>query len=286
MLWRLPLRIFWWLFGGIIRTIVVLVLLLGLAYFVMRLTPLDEFWRAKFYASIGKTADAEHWYKLGLTQHPKSRFSPQGHYELAELLYDQKRYREAIGHYGKALEGGLTPEQKREALLKIAEAYLKSGELLKAAQRFEQFAQLFREDERASKALFLAGESYRKAKRNADARRCWQRLSANYPTSPFAPKALWMLAELAESEGNENLARQVYQKLVERYPQSAEAAKANTRLAVWHYRKGDYKSAAKAYTEALKATPELLRDALHSEAMQKLWKKLKEQIGTVIQDKP
>ncbi|MFN3422115.1 MAG: tetratricopeptide repeat protein, partial [Armatimonadota bacterium] len=130
------------------------------------------------------------------------------------------------------------------------------------------------------------GESYRKAKRNADARRCWQRLSANYPTSPFAPKALWELAELAESEGNENLARQTYQKLVERYPQSAEAAKANARLAVWHYRKGDYKSAARAYTEALKAAPELLRDALHSEAMQKLWKKLKEQIGAVIQPKP
>lgn len=286
MLWRLPLRIFWWLFGGIIRTLVALVLLLGLVYFIMRLTPLDEFWRARFYARIGRTADAEHWYKLGLTQHPKSRFAPQGHYELAELLYDQERYREAIGHYGKALEGGLTPEQKREALLKIAEAYLKSGEPLKAAQRFEQFAQLFREDERASKALFLAGESYRKAKRNTDARRCWQRLSANYPTSPFAPKALWSLAELAESEGNENLARQVYQKLVKRYPQSAEAAKANARLAVWHYRKGDYKSAAKAYTEALKATPEILREALHSEAMQKLWKKLKEQIGAVIQPKP
>lgn len=286
MLWRLPLRIFWWLFGGIIRTVVVLVLLFGLVYFVMRLTPLDEFWRARFYARIGKAADAEHWYRLGLTQHPKSRFAPQGHYELAELLYSQERYREAIGHYGKALEGGLPPEQKREALLKIAEAYLKSREPLKAAQRLEQFAQLFREDERVSRALFLAGESYRKAKRNADARRCWQKLSANYPTSPFAPKALWGLAELAEVEGNEKLALQTYQKLVERYPQSAEAAKANARLAVWHYRKGDYKSAAKAYTEALKAAPDLIKEALQSEAVKKLWQKLKEQVGSAIQHSP
>ncbi len=286
MLWRLPLRIFWWLFGGIIRTLVVLVLLFGLAYFIMRLTPLDEFWRARFYASIGKISDAEHWYRVGLTQHPKSRFAPQGHYELAELLYSQERYREAIGHYGKALEGGLTPEQKREALLKIAEASLKSGEPLKAAQRFEEFARLFREDERASRALFLAGEGYRKAKRNSDARRCWQKLSANYPTSPFAPKALWALAELAEAEGNENLARQIYLKLVERYPQSAEAAKANARLAVWHYRQGDYKSAVKAYSEALKAAPDLLKEALQSEALQKWWRKLREQIGSAIQPKP
>ncbi|MCS7265296.1 MAG: tetratricopeptide repeat protein, partial [Armatimonadetes bacterium] len=276
MLWRLPLRIFWWLFGGIIRAIVALALLLGLAYFVMRLTPIDEFWRARFYARIGKVDDAEHWYRLGLKQHPKSKFAPKGHYELAELLYSQERYREAISHYGKALEGGLTPEEKREALLKIAESYLKSGEPLNAGKRFEQFAQLFREDERASKALFLAGESYRKAKRKDDARRCWQKLSASYPTSPFAPKALWSLAELAESEGNEDLARQIYLKLVERYPQSAEAAKANARLAVWHYRQGDYKAAAKAYSEAIKAAPELLKEALQSEAVKKFWQKLKE----------
>lgn len=286
MLWRLPFRVFWWLFGGIIRALVIVILLAGLAYFVMRLTPLDEFWRARFYARIGKTAEAEHWYRTGLTQYPKSKFASQGHYELAELLYSQGRYREAIGHYGKALEGGLTPEQKREALLKIAEAYLKSGEPLKAAQRLEEFAKMFLEDERASRALFLAGESYRKAKRSEDARRCWQRLSANYPTSPFAPKALWGLAELAESEGNEKLALQTYQKIVERYPQSAEAAKANARLAVWHYRKGDYKSAAKAYTEALKATPDLIKEALQSEAIRKLWQKLKEQIGSAIQPSP
>lgn len=286
MLWRLPLRIFWWLFGGIIRLVITLALLFGLVYFVMRLTPLDEFWRARFYARIGKTAEAEHWFLAGLKQHPKSRFAPQGHYELAKLLYQQERFREAIGHYGKALEGGLTPEQKREALLKIAESYLKSGEPLKAAQRFEQFAQLFREDERASRALFLAGESYRKAKRNSDARRCWQRLSANYPTSPFAPKALWALAELAEAENNEALARQIYRKLVERYPQSVEAAKVNARLAVWHYRQGDYKAAAKAYTEALKAAPELLKQALQSETLQKWWRKLQTQLKEAIQRQP
>ncbi len=286
MLWRLPLRIFWWLFGGIIRTIVALLLLLGLGYFGMRLTPLDEFWRARFYARIGKIAEAEHWYLLGLNQHPKSKFAPQGHYELANLLYGQERYREAIGHLGKALEGGLTPEQKREALMKIAEAYLKSGEPLKAAKRFEEFAQIFREDERASRALFLAGESYRKAERKEEARNCWQKLSAHYPTSPFAPKALWALAQLAEGEGKENLAQQIYRKLVERYPQSSEAAKANTRLAVLHYKQGNYKAAVKAYSEALKAAPELLKEALQSEAVRKLWQKLKEQVGSAIQTSP
>jgi len=286
MLWRLPLRIFWWLFGGIIRAVVAIILLLGLAYFVMRLTPLDEFWRARFYARIGKTAEAEHWYRIGLQQHPKSRFATQGHYELAELLYEQERFSEAIGHFGKALEGNLTPEQKREALLKIAEAYLKSGKPLEAAKRFEQFAQLFSEDERASRALFLAGEGYRKSHRNKDARRCWEKLSSKYPHSPFAPKALWALADLAEAEGNETLARQIYRKLVERYPQSAEAAKANARLAVWHYKQGDYKAAARAYTEALKAAPDLLREALQSEALQKWWRKLKEQIGSAVQPKP
>jgi Tetratricopeptide repeat. len=94
------------------------------------------------------------------------------------------------------------------------------------------------------------------------------------------------LAELAEGEGNEALARQIYRKLVERYPQSAEAAKANARLAVWHYRQGDYKAAARAYTEALKAAPDLLREALQSEALQKWWRKLKEQIGSAVQPKP
>lgn len=286
MLWKLPLRVFWWLFGGLIRTVVVLILLFGLAYFAMRLTPLDEFWRARFYASIGKNSEAEHWYRLGLQQHPKSHFAPQGYYELAELLYGQERFREAIGHYGKALEGGLTPEQKREALLKIAEAYLKTGEPLKAAQRFKQFAQFFSEDEQASRALFLAGESYRKVGHNKDARWCWEKLSGKYPHSPFAPKALWALAELAEAENKEGLARQIYQKLAERYPQSAEAAKANARLAVWHYRKGDYKAAARAYTEAVKAAPDLLRKALQSEALQKWWRKLRDQIGYVVQPKP
>ncbi|MER3501192.1 MAG: hypothetical protein IMHGJWDQ_001201 [Candidatus Fervidibacter sp.] len=286
MLWRLPLRLFWWLFGGIIRAVIAFLLLLGLLYFLMRVTPLDEFWRARFYSYIGNVGEAERWYRLGLQQHPHSRFAPQGHYELAELLYLKGRYREAIGHFGKALEGNLTPEQKREALLKVAEGFLKSGEPLKAAQRFEQFAQQFREDERASRALFLAGQGYRTAKRPRDAQRCWQKLSATYPTSPFAPKALWALAELAESEGNPAFARQLYRKLVARYPQSAEAAKANARLAVWHYQQGDYKAAAKAYTDALKAAPKLLREALNSETLNRLWKKLREQIGGTLQPSP
>lgn len=286
MLWRLPLRLLWWLFGGIIRTLVALALLIGLVYFFLRLTPLDEFWRARLYAHLGKWTDAEKWYRQGLQQHPRSRFAAQGHYELAELLYRQERFRDAVGHFGRALELGIPPEQKREALLKIAEAFLKTGEPLKAAQRLEQFARQFPDDERASRALFLAGDGYRKGRRPKDARRCWEQLCARYPHSPFAPKALWALAEMAEAEGNKTLTQQLYQKLVTRYPQSAEAAKANARLAVWHYQKGDYTAAARAYTEAIRAAPELLREALQSEALQRWWKKLREQIGSAVQPSP
>jgi tetratricopeptide (TPR) repeat protein len=142
----------------------------------------------RFYAHLGNFAEAERWYRLGLQQYPRSRFAPQGHYELAELLFRQERYKEAIRHYGKALEGGLTPEQKREALLKIAEAFQKSGEPLEAARRFEEFAKTFREDERAAKAWFAAGENYRQAGRDKEALRCWEKVSANYPTSPLPPK--------------------------------------------------------------------------------------------------
>ncbi len=286
MLWRFPLRLFWWLFGGLIRAVVALLLLAGLVYFFFRLTPLDEFWRARFFAHLGNLKEAEHWYRQGLQQHPRSRFAPQGHYELAELLYRQERFREAIGHFGKALEGGLTPDQKREALLKVAEAFLKVDEPLQAAKRFETFVQRYPDDERASRALFLAGESYRKAKRFKEAERCWQQVSARYPHSPFAPKALWALAELAEENKNEALVRQLYRKLVERYPQSAEAAKANARLAVLHYQKGDYKAALKAYTDAVKAAPELLKEALHSETLRQWWQKLREQVGAAVQSKP
>ncbi len=286
MLWRLPLRLFWWLFGGIIRTVIIIVLLLGLAYLVMRLTPLDEFWRARLSAKVGKVAEAEHWYQVGLRQHPDSRFAPQGHYELAQLLFAQERYREATGHFGKALAGGLLSETKREALLKIAEAFQKSGQPLEAARRFEQFANLFSEDERAAKAWFEGGECFRQAERNADARRCWQKVSANYPNSPFASKALWALAEMEEKEGNEKHALQLYRKLVERYPNSAEGAKANARLAVWHARKGDYKAALKAYSDALKGAPQAVREAISSETMQKWWKKLKEHAGNLLQPSP
>jgi TolA-binding protein len=286
MLWRLPFRLFWWLFGGLIRTAVTLLLLFGIVYLVLRLTPLDEFWRARFYAHLGNLAEAERWYRLGLQQYPRSRFAPQGHYELAELLFRQERYKEAIRHYGKALEGGLTPEQKREALLKIAEAFQKSDEPLEAARRFEEFAKTFREDERAAKAWFAAGENYRQAGRDKDAQRCWEKVSANYPTSPFAPKALWAMAEMAEENGDADRATHLYRKLVERYPQSAEAAKANARLALWHYRQGDYTEALKAYGEALKAAPQVLRDALNSEALRKAWQKLREQASHFIQSSP
>ncbi|GBC98348.1 Cell division coordinator CpoB [bacterium HR17] len=286
MLWRWPLRLFWWLFGGLIRTAVTLLLLFGVVYLVLRLTPLDEFWRARFYAKIGKTDEAEHWYRLGLQQYPRSRFAPQGHYELAELLFARGRYREAVGHFGKALEGGLTPEQKREALLKIAECFQQSGMPLDAARRFETFAKTFPDDERAAKALFAAGESYRQVDRADKARRCFEKISANYPASPFAPKALWALAELAEQKGDEQQALLLYRKLVERYPQSAEAAKANTRLALWHYQHGDYKAALKAYGDALKAAPQVLRDALDSEKMRQLWQQLKERAGELLQSSP
>ena len=94
------------------------------------------------------------------------------------------------------------------------------------------------------------------------------------------------MAEMAEENGDADRATHLYRKLVERYPQSAEAAKAHARLALWHYRQGDYTEALKAYGEALKAAPQVLRDALNSEALRKAWQKLREQASHFIQSSP
>lgn len=286
MLWRLPLKLFWWLFGGLIRTVVVIALLFGLVYLAMRLTPLDEFWKARLYSNIGNAKEAEKWYNLGLQQHPNSRFAPQGHYELGNLLFAQKRYKEARGHLSKALEGKLPPELKRDILLKVAESFQKDGQPLEAAKRFEKFANTFPEDERTAKGLFLAGNCYRQANQPKDAERCWQKVSGRYPSSPFSPKALWELAELKEEQSEQKSALQLYRKLIERYPKSPEAAKANARIAVWHYRQGNYKEALQAYGDALKAAPKVLQDALTSENLKKLWQRLKESASSLLQPSP
>ena len=259
---KLIVRLIGWMVQHIIATIILLIVIVTACILGMRLTPLDEFYRARLYAKAGDYAQAEYWYERGLKSHPNSRWAPQAHYELGVLLLKQKRYKKAIGHLGKSLEQ-LTGDAKKDALLCVAECYAGLQRWKLAARRYALVAVSYPQDEMlAAKALYHAAKCYEKAGMEGEAGKSYRMVFSNYPTSPYAPKALLAYGRILEAKKARERALKQYELLIRRYPDSDEAITARLRIAQIHQAQKRYRDALSMWMELVKLAPRIARSAL------------------------
>ncbi|MCS7252987.1 MAG: tetratricopeptide repeat protein [Armatimonadota bacterium] len=271
MFWliRMFIRLIMWLISHIVSVAIAIFLIALVAFIVARTTPLDEFYRARACAKVGDYENAEHWYRKGLEAHPNSRYAPQARYELGLLLFEQKRYNEALVQFQAALDR-LTDGQKRaKALVSIGDCYANMKKWEKAASSYMRALKEHHFDEALSAtALLRAGRCYESAGNLSAAGNAYRKAFQEHPTAPDAPKALLSYADLLYKLGKHDRAIEHYKLLIRRYSDSDEAVIARLRLARAYEAQRNYKNAISTLLDFLRHAPRLARTAAYRQLME------------------
>ena len=120
--------------------------------------------------------------------------------------------------------------EEADALFSSAFEKLKTGELVRAASEFQEFARRYPHHPAADNALLDEGIAFYGLRRYADASTAFRTLIKRYPAGDAVPEAMFREAECAERLGHRDQARTLFGHLKDAYPQSAEAARAGRRL--------------------------------------------------------
>jgi tol-pal system protein YbgF len=126
--------------------------------------------------------------------------------------------------------GGAGSPEEADSLFSDAFEKLKTGELVRAANEFQEFARRYPHHPAADNALLDEGIAYYGLRRYADASTAFRTLIKRYPAGDAVPEAMFREAECAERLGHRDQARSLLSHLKDSYPQSAEAARAGRRL--------------------------------------------------------
>jgi tol-pal system protein YbgF len=126
--------------------------------------------------------------------------------------------------------GSSSSPEEADALFSSAFEKVKTGELVRAASEFQEFARRYPHHPAADNALLDEAIAFYGLRRYQDALGALHTLIKRYPAGDAVPEALYREAECSEKLGHPDQARKVLSQLKESYPQSPEAARADRRL--------------------------------------------------------
>jgi tol-pal system protein YbgF len=126
--------------------------------------------------------------------------------------------------------GSSSSPEEADALFSSAFEKLKTGELVRAASEFQEFARRYPHHPAADNALLDEAIAFYGLRRYQDALGALHTLIKRYPAGDAVPEALYREAECAERLGHPDQARKILSQLKDSYPQSPEAERAGRRL--------------------------------------------------------
>lgn len=278
MFWliRMLVRTAIWIASHIVSVAVIVAIIVLAAFIISRMTPLDEFYRARAYAKVGDYKAAEQWYRKGLDAHPNSRYAPQARYELGTILLEQKRYGEALTQFQAALDKLTDGRQRAKTLISIGDCYANMKKWDAAAVSYMRAVKECQLDEElAATALFRAGKCYESANNFSAAGNAYRKAFEEHPTAHDAPKALLAYADLLCKLGKHERAIENYNLLIKRYSDSDEAVIARLRLAKAYEAQRNYKGAAIALLDFIRHAPRLAQTAAYKQLVESAKEQLK-----------
>jgi len=210
-------------------------------------------------------------------------------FRLADTLYRQKKYEDAIAEYLKVVNQFPDSDQTPRVLSNVMQAYAQLGDPLMVKVVAEYLGERFSGDPSAARALLLAGKHYLDAKDEPMYMFCYETYLKHFPEHERAAGVLFSLAGLrrraGDDEGRMRYLRRIltdyqedqyylrtlqmlawdayrserfdeavhyFQRFVEEEQPGLERAKAQFAMADAHFRSEEYIPAVKAYTELIR----------------------------------
>ena len=177
-----------------------------------------------------KESAAADSYRRLLKDHPESKLGPAVRTELAELLYEDKKYDQAV-EFLEALtaDGSTDPKLLAGAYYRLGWCYQKLGKADKAAAAFSKFdpAKGGASEEVAASALLQAGLAYAEQGKFDAAEASLAAMVKQHAKNPQASVALLRLGEVQAEQGKYEASAQSYSTFLEKFSKDPFASRAH-----------------------------------------------------------
>lgn len=217
----------------------------------------------QLYTELGAGEKAiEHYLSMGAKG--KESNAKEAVLLIAQVHYNQKRYRDAIPYYWQFLQDNpLDPRSSEVQELLLNSYWLgdrQNPELFSAVSRYPNHPIV------AHIRWQIGVEAYQKGDYER-ARQFFSSYAADYPKSPYAGDSLFYLGEALSKIGDAQAAAQAYRRFAADYPKHKLAATAGLRLGALLYEGGKYEESAAAYGRLGAGKDETAAEAIFNQAV-------------------
>ncbi|MBU1045410.1 MAG: tetratricopeptide repeat protein [Candidatus Omnitrophica bacterium] len=227
------------------------------------------FAKAKTFSDLNRTDQAISCYQSLVKQFPQNQLIAEVHYNLG-ILYLKKLNDKSSALKELKLVIQLTndPKIKVNALSKIADIYLESGDVELAQKGYDKILIDFADSPYADYAQYQLGISFLKQGRLDAAILAFNNVINNFPQSASLAPARYQLGIAYFKKGNYSVAIRELNSTIEKYPDGEFKEQAQFHVATAFYNLKKFDDAIAMYNQIIKTTKdkELLWRCLHQRA--------------------
>jgi len=214
---------------------------------------------------LGRDQEAAMLADAYINTHPNSQFSQEIRFKKAELLFNSRKFENAIAEYedflSKDRNASTMPEKHAEALLMMGKSYLGLNDTSRAFATFARLQERFPKSPSAAAAALELGLFRVEQKRFAEADTIFARLTRQYPSDESGIRAAFERANLREARGDTAQAMVLYKGVAERYAGTDYGDRCRFRVGTWFRSRNEFDSARAQFAMLLNRTDELGAEA-------------------------
>lgn len=232
---------------------------------------LDEV--AKLFAELGRNGEAVDALELLYYELPRHQRAPRAGrrltrlrdklpavekshlynlaFDRAELLMEQRRYREAYNGFASLLKRFSKQADIDLVRLRMATCQYRRRQLTASLANFKRV----KRDALVPEAIFYQAEVARRKRRRSTFRVRVGELETRYPKSPWTEKAIWSLANHLADDEEHDEALAHYRRLIQQFPQGDHVLDAKWRVHFASFNSGRFEEAGFGLEEAARERP-------------------------------
>jgi TolA-binding protein len=214
---------------------------------------------------LGRDQEAATLADAYITNNPNSQFSQEIRFKKAELLFNSRKFENAVAEYedflNKDRNADKTPEKHAEALLMMGKSYLGLNDTSRAFATFARLQERFPKSPSAAAAALEVGLFRMEQKRFVEADTLFARLTRQHPNDESGIRAAFERANLRETRGDTAQAIVLYKGVAERYAGTDYGDRCRFRVATWFRSRNEFDSARAQFALLFNRTDELGAEA-------------------------
>jgi len=139
-------------------------------------------------------------------------------YELANALFNQKKYLEALEAYEKFIQSSPKSPKVPDAIYRMGLSYYRQEYYTQAIETWESLAAQFPDSEKTEKAIFQIADTYFRAQKYDQAIATYRRILSRYPDNSEIKMAFSRIGQSYYNAGNDDKALAELDAYLRKYP--------------------------------------------------------------------